>query len=234
MAQNTSSAVMAQRREPADSLDFFPTPPWATRALCEFLDHCCRDTPLEHAACWEPACGQGDMVRPLREWFLGVHGSDVHDYGVPEQATVQDFLWPSKVPGVPGRGPDWIITNPPFRLAGLFALHALTRAREGVALLVRTSFLEGGGRYETLFAPHPPAWILQFCERVPMFTGRLDAKGSSATAYCWVVWRAPFDSGASPAFHWLPPCRKRLERPGDYPKAPAGEAAPAPLLERNG
>jgi hypothetical protein len=31
--QNTSHAVMAQRVEPAHSLDDFPTPPWATRAL---------------------------------------------------------------------------------------------------------------------------------------------------------------------------------------------------------
>ena len=37
MSQNRSSAVMAQRKEPPDSLDFFPTPPWATRALCERL-----------------------------------------------------------------------------------------------------------------------------------------------------------------------------------------------------
>ena len=28
-------AVMASRREPPDSLDFFPTPPWATRALLD-------------------------------------------------------------------------------------------------------------------------------------------------------------------------------------------------------
>jgi len=35
--QNTSHAVMAQRVEPHDSLDFFPTPPWATRALCEWI-----------------------------------------------------------------------------------------------------------------------------------------------------------------------------------------------------
>ena len=37
MAQNTSHAVMAQRIEPADSLDDFPTPPWATRALLKIL-----------------------------------------------------------------------------------------------------------------------------------------------------------------------------------------------------
>lgn len=33
--QNTSSAVMQQRRVPRAGLDFFPTPPWATRALFE-------------------------------------------------------------------------------------------------------------------------------------------------------------------------------------------------------
>jgi hypothetical protein len=32
-----STSVMARRVEPPDSLDFFPAPPWATRALCEYL-----------------------------------------------------------------------------------------------------------------------------------------------------------------------------------------------------
>ena len=35
MVQNLSHAVMAQRHEAKDSLDDFPTPPWATRALLE-------------------------------------------------------------------------------------------------------------------------------------------------------------------------------------------------------
>jgi hypothetical protein len=35
--QNTSHAVMAQRTEPKDSPDDFPTPPWATRALIEHI-----------------------------------------------------------------------------------------------------------------------------------------------------------------------------------------------------
>lgn len=37
MSQNTSTAVMARRFQPADDLDFFPTPGWGTRALCEHL-----------------------------------------------------------------------------------------------------------------------------------------------------------------------------------------------------
>ena len=37
MVQNISHAVMAQRHEAKDSLDDFPTPPWATRALLEHV-----------------------------------------------------------------------------------------------------------------------------------------------------------------------------------------------------
>jgi hypothetical protein len=122
----------------------------------------------------------------------------------------RDFLWPGGYPSA-----DWIITNPPFRLGEQFARLALELAAAGVALLVRTAFLESAERHASLFARTPPSDILQFVERVPMFKGRLDAKGSTATAYCWLVWR----KGAAPGtrFHWLAPCRRRLERAGDYP-----------------
>jgi hypothetical protein len=35
IAVNGARAIMASRLEPADGLDFFPTPPWATRSLME-------------------------------------------------------------------------------------------------------------------------------------------------------------------------------------------------------
>jgi hypothetical protein len=223
MAQNRSTAVMANRREAPDALDFFPTPPWATRALCEHLD---RWGDIGTETVWDPACGEGDMARPLAEHFRRVHASDVHDYGR-GQDHVCDFLTKWDHPRhIYRNGVDWVITNPPFKLAEAFALMAFKVARQGVALLVRTAFLEGGGRFERLFRPHRPDWILQFCERVPMFKGRLDPTGSTATAYCWIVWTSgirrnipaePWDPTHFPAFVWLPPCRSRLERPGDYP-----------------
>ena len=135
--QNTSHAVMAQRHEPHDSLDDFPTPPWATRALCEQLN--LRDH--QEWTAWEPACGRGDMARPLREYFKEVAASDIFDYGY---GTVDDFLFPRRTIRY---DVDWIITNPPFRLAEQFALTALEDARTGVALLVRTQFLESSGRF---------------------------------------------------------------------------------------
>jgi hypothetical protein len=69
-------AVMQRRHEAAASLDDFPTPPWATRALCEWL----KPQLLDGDACREPACGRGDMVRPLAEYFARVDAADVHDY----------------------------------------------------------------------------------------------------------------------------------------------------------
>ena len=210
--------VMASRKEPADSLDMFPTPPWATRALCEGLIE--RGFSLDKQTCWEPACGMGHMARPLAEYFEAVFSSDIHDYG---HGNVQDFIAPYDGPTA-----DWIITNPPFRLAEQFALTAIKRARSGVALIVRTAFLESVGRYERLFEPHLPAFILQFCERVPMHRGRLEQHGSTATAYCWIVWASneiELSASGLPFFRWIPQCRRSLERPEDYTdSAPVQEA----------
>lgn len=207
------SAVMAGRHEAASSLDDFPTPPWAVRALCEWLgpqscDGCGK--PMALATCREPAAGRGHMVRTLRDSFGHVEASDVFDYGAGEGIAEVDYLARWDWPWV-----DWTITNPPFRLAADFARVALATSTDGVALLVRLQFLEGLARLEELFGPHPPFAILQFAERVPMFRGRLDRGGSTATAYCWVVWMR-HRRASQTQFVWLPRCRRRLERDEDY------------------
>lgn len=202
--QNTSHAVMAQRVEPDDSPDDFPTPPWATRALCE---HVLERESLSELACLEPACGRGYMAKPLTEYFQQVEAADAFHYGF---APVRDFL---EYPYETGSH-DWVITNPPFRLAEAFVLRALTVARRGVAILARTVFLESVGRHEALFSRTPPSAFAQFVERVPMVRGRLDQKASTATGYAWLVWDKSYTG--SPLLKWVPPCRKSLEREGDY------------------
>lgn len=203
--QNTSHAVMQQRHEAHDSLDDFPTPPWAGRALCEHVIGVREDATL-----WEPAVNRGFLLRGLADYFNLCATSDIHDYGLPG-TTIADFLFPGPLPFA---APDWVITNPPFRLAEQFARKGLDVAREGVALLVRTAFLEGSKRYRDLFVAHPPLIVAQFVERVPMVKGRHDPKASTATAYCWVVW-VPDRRPGPTEFMWIPPCRKRLERETD-------------------
>jgi hypothetical protein len=203
---------MQQRKEAPDSLDHFPTPPWGTRALCEWLKSI--GEPLDIQTCWECACAEGHMSRALMEYFGNVHSSDVHDYGYGE---VADFLWASSIEA------SWIVTNPPFRLAHQFITTALERSKHGVAMLTRIAFLEGQDRYDGtgpkgcgvgLFEPNPPSDVLVFTERLPMFKGKLKRSSSTATCYVWCIWRK--GAPAMTQLHWIAPCRRRLERDADY------------------
>ena len=206
---NLSHAVMAQRIEPNDSLDDFPTPPWATRALIEHVIG--PKFSLGSMTCLEPACGRGHMSFTLAEYFRDVTSQDVCDYGFGEVADFQTATHAAQ-------SFDWVITNPPFRLAEEFITRSLEIARHGVAMLTRTVFIESVGRFERLFAPTPPTWVAQFSERVPMVRGRLDRKASTATGYSWLVWRTDHCSVWSELV-WIPPCRRALEREGDYQQA---------------
>lgn len=220
-----SSAVMAARRSPPKALDYFPTPPWATRALVEhvlyrkfggglaFLDK----------TVWEPAAGEGHMAETLKEYFGVTLATDVFDYG--RGYPTIDFLDPLVAVQ---KNVDYVITNPPFNTASQFAIKALKGGVKGVFLLLRTAWLESDGRYQEIFSKRPPTIIAQFVERVPMVAGRYDPKARSATAYAWFGWvpRVPY---GETQFVWIPPCRAQLERPDDIRRwcAPAD----APLLD---
>jgi hypothetical protein len=195
-------AIKAQRKSSKSDLDFFPTPPWATRALCEKLGN------TSQLSVWEPACGAGHMARPLSECFRRVYVSDIKDYGYPD-TKVENFLDESLFFA------DWVITNPPFNRAAEFVSLSLARSAIGVAFLVRSAFLETKDRYETIYSKIPPTYVYQFVERVPMTKGRCQRRSSTATAYCWLVWYHD-QVGNETRLRWIAPCRKRLERDGDY------------------
>lgn len=261
---NTSAAVMQQRHEPHDSLDDFPTPPWATRAVLEIIKALVLPygppNGLEARSVCDPCANRGHMARPLAEAFGRVHTADVHDYSLdPRRAAwrggygpgasvdgsagnwfcqdrVADFLFPDfETACMKAQGVDWFFLNPPFRLALAFILKALEIAKEGIAVFVRTSFLEGQDRYRDLFRDHPPTVVAQFAERVILHKGVLrdpaqeywdpkENKGeggwkrpSTATSYCWLIWEK---HRARQPFQWIAPCRLELERPGDYPVNP--------------
>jgi hypothetical protein len=204
MVQNSSHAVMAQRHEAADSLDDFPTPPWATRALIEKV---LGKSDFSNQSCWEPACNRGFMSRVLEEYFRTVKSTDISDYGYGNQ---MDFLGTYEKP----KKIDWVITNPPFRLSEDFIFKSFEVAKTGVAILARTVFLESVGRYDRLFSKTPPTCFAQFSERVPMVKGRLDKKASTATGYAWFVWE--FEKIGNSTVFWIPPCRKFFEKVEDY------------------
>lgn len=215
---------MNRRHEDRESPDDFPTPQWATRALMEhvIIPRIYEPEHIASMTVWEPACNRGFMARPLAEYFDKVIQTDIHDYSDenPEQDCRHDFLWGynwhTEAPyQVKNSLPHAIITNPPFRLAEQFIRRAFDiDSVKFCAFFVRLNFLEGIGRYNNLFKENPPAIAAPFTERVPLLKGRIDPHATTATAYCWLVWIKNHPDQAE--IKWIPPCRKKLERPGDY------------------
>jgi hypothetical protein len=108
-------------RKPAD---LYETPYWVTEALQPYMVH--------HKVVWEPAAGNGKMVRVLRDAGKTVISTDI--------STGQDFLSIIGAPG-PAGGPDAIVTNPPYTLAKEFIEHSLRQFNPPmVAMLLRTDF----------------------------------------------------------------------------------------------
>lgn len=258
MSQNTSTAVMARRIEPDDSLDDFPTPPFAARAL---LEHVLIPGGVDPSRLriWEPACNRGHLAAPLEDYAAFLLATDIADYSAavdlsPHWAKsgrrsdgLLDFLDPAaELAGAfegafTGAGGErWVITNPPFNAAAAFQARAAGLDAH-CALFVRTAFVEGAERYQSLFRPaaDPPAIVAHFSERVCLLKGRLVRRGArdpkrvdetgdespvtSATAYSWIIWNRAWRAqyGCTRTV-WIPPCIIDLERPGDYPAYPPG------------
>lgn len=215
----SSTAVMNRRAERLDSLDDFPTPPWATRALFAHVVPGWAASGRTGAV-WEPAANRGLMAEILFEQCGGpVVASDVHDYGYGAAARrgvdwrQGSFIGEGCDVAPPPAAIRFIATNPPFRLAGEFFDRALSLCGD-VALLLRTNWLEGGERYERMFRTRPPYVVAVFSGRVAMVKGGWDPEASTATSYAWFVWSRTI--GDKARLTWIPPdAERRLSRPGD-------------------
>jgi hypothetical protein len=204
---NGAQSIAPGRKEPSVSLDYSPTPPWATRALLERVFPAMGLSTARLQTVLEPACGEGHMAEVLCEYFRHVDARDIHGYGYSDK--IGDFLTDGYETDA-----DWIITNPPFKdKAEQFALKAIELAKFGVAIFARLQWLETIGRYERLFRDNPPAQLAFFAERVNLCMGRWEPNGGTATAYMWIVWVKGRDP--LPPF-WIPPgCKESLTRVDD-------------------
>jgi hypothetical protein len=209
------SAVMNMRVEEQESLDDFPTAPWATRALLEHVLWPSAQADFGRMWAWEPACGRRIMSDVLAERFQKVIATDIVSYE--DEHTLPPDLIDNYLDRPPPTRYQWMITNPPFNKAKEFVLKALGEAQCGVAVLCRTNWLESQDRYRDLFLPNPPTLVATFVERVPMIKGVWSPTASSATSYSWFVWDT--ERKAGPGSPWktklIPPCRKALTKTDD-------------------
>lgn len=132
---------------------------------------------------WEPACGTGNIVIPLRALGHEVYATDLNDRGCPGSTSRIDFLLPGPFPPVQA-----IITNPPYSLAEQFVEVALERAPL-VIMLLRLAFLESEKRSDILDGGQL-ARVHVFERRLPMMhrAGWNGNKATSSIAFAWFCW----------------------------------------------
>ena len=92
--------------------------------------------------------------------------------------------------------------NPPYATIEPFLIRALEIAQDKLIVLCRTQVLEGSGRYEKIFKENPPTDVYQYVDRIQCWKDGVKPAGTSAQAYCWLVWdkKAP---AAAPKLHWI-------------------------------
>ena len=145
---------------------------------------------------WEPACGEGHLVKPLREGGFQVYASDIEDRGINDETL--DFLSPNNDAIWPGD----IITNPPYKFCTEFVLKALDLVFPGhkVAMFLKLQTLEGQERYLKLFKEQPPKTIYVYVRRIQCAKNGV-FEGSSAVCYAWFVWEKGFRG--DPSIKWI-------------------------------
>jgi hypothetical protein len=161
-------------REPDE---FYPTPPEPTRAFLYAESDRLKDFPL----IWEPAAGDGAMVRLIQEHGHRCLGSDLIDRGSGfEIRSFYDFNEPVA---------SAIVTNPPFAECnsrdgkGRWIWHALDALGvEYMALLMNWSW-PGAGGLGDLWNRYPPARVYLMRWKID-FTGQ----GSPPMLNAWFVW----------------------------------------------
>lgn len=159
--------------------DFYATDPEATEALL-------RAERFPHRI-WEPACGNGAIVK-----VLAAHGHEVVATDLVERGhgiARRDFLMEREAPA------RCIVTNPPFKLADQFIRHALeTLGCRKMALFLRLSFYSARrvlpGETKGLLDIHPPARVHALTWRAKTLRGGDPTINAGLIDFAWFVWEA--------------------------------------------
>jgi len=148
--------------------DFYETPYSITRHLLNV-----EDFDYNLTIC-EPACGDGAIVKVLKEKTNNVIAYDIE----------KNFLSETKQY-------DYIITNPPFSIAYEFIVKAKQVAKKKFAFLLPLSYLHGKKRYDDIYSDkdYPLKKVYVFT-RYPMLGEKLREDGKYNTGmmvYAWFI-----------------------------------------------
>ena len=166
----------------------------------------------------EPCIGGGHMLNGIIQYceennqnpvkYIGTEWVD-RGYSNPKAELTYklDFL----ADDYPIEEADIIIMNPPYATLEPFLIRALEIAQDKLIVLCRTQVLEGVSRYKNIFSKNPPTDVYQYIDRIQCWKNGEKPTGSSAQAYCWLVWDigetiSNKESGMQsvpPRLHWI-------------------------------
>ena len=170
-------------------LDYYATSP---TAITRFLEkHTIPNMPI-----WECSAGECNLVRPLEQAGYKVITGDIIERKE-KLDYIENFLETTEL-----RAPI-ILTNPPYKDALPFILHAIELGADYVYMFLKTTFLEGQKRYKELFSKYPPKeiWVFSAREQCALNNNEEEFKKSSAASYSWFIWEKGFTG--SPTIHWI-------------------------------
>ena len=207
MGQYTSNGLLngyKKNNKEREELDYYATPTAEVTNILETLGY-----DFSGQKILEPCVGGGHMVAGIQK-YLDAHqqtaaalkGTDFKDREFRSNRWELQYDLDFLADDYPIDKADVIVMNPPYATIEPFLIRALEIAQDKLIVLCRTQVLEGSGRYEKIFKDNPPTEIYQYVDRIQCWKGGVKPTGTSAQAYCWLVWdkKAP---AAAPKLHWI-------------------------------
>lgn len=170
-------------RKRNDGIDFYQTPPCATKDLLK--------REIFEGSILEPCCGAGAISRMLDNCYSSDIRTDEDVFGEKGKDifTYSDNMF------------DNIITNPPYKYAQEIVEKSLRIAKKKVAMILKLCFLESERR-RNMFLNSPLKTVYVFCKRVQMYPEGIEKpKNSGTIAYAWYVWDKSYQG--KPMIDWI-------------------------------
>jgi hypothetical protein len=163
MSQRDSGYARKERDE-------YNTPFWVVQTL---IPHIPRGRKI-----WEPACGQGNIVRVLADNGYNVYASDIFDG--------DDFFNPNH----DAAGADGIITNPPYELAHAFIARAIDMMMPSgfICMLLPSDFSYAKSRRELFADCRVFAKKIELTKRIVWFERSDGIRAAPSENHAWYIW----------------------------------------------
>ena len=207
MGQYTNNGLLngyKKNNKEREELDYYATPTAEVKNILDTLGY-----DFTGQTILEPCIGGGHMIAGIQKYLdennqipAQCYGTDFKDRDFRSSKWDLQYGIDTLSDDYPIDKADIVIMNPPYSTIEPFLIRALEIAQDKLIVLCRTQVLEGASRYNNIFKNNPPTEIYQYIDRIQCWKGGKKPTGSSAQAYCWLVWDKKIPA-ATPKLYWI-------------------------------